>query len=180
MQLHALVLSGLFAAGLLDAAPVAQVYPPPSFSLSAIAPKPTNTFVLESSLSRSTIVLPTPPATYSLPPKPTWTPTVSPPKPTKSSVALPPKPTATFTVEPTKPAFTSPPKPTATVKPPKPTVSAPTVSIPKPTVSIPKPTVSPPKPTKTASSVSPTKPTPVTSKKPWPTYDPEEEEEDDY
>ncbi|KAG4434331.1 hypothetical protein IFR05_010176 [Cadophora sp. M221] len=130
MQLLTFVLSGLFATGLVNAAPLqieereAQVvaYPPPSFSLSAISPRPTNTYVLEPSLSRSTIVFPTPPATFTFPPKPTGTPTVKPPRPTKSIK------TGKTTV--------SIPKPTNT--------AYPTVSIPKPThVSSkrPKPTV---------------------------------------
>ncbi|KAH9205253.1 hypothetical protein DL95DRAFT_451316 [Leptodontidium sp. 2 PMI_412] len=119
MQFLAFVISGLFAAGFINAAPLqneqreAQVvaYPPPSFSLSVISPKPTNTYVLEPSLSRSTIVFPTPPATFTFPPKPTVTPTVKPPKPTKSTKTG---------------------KPTVSI--PKPTKTAyPTVSIPKPT-----------------------------------------------
>ncbi|KAK0113657.1 hypothetical protein ONS95_013904 [Cadophora gregata] len=101
----------------------AQVYPPPSFSLSLIHPKPTNTFVLEPSLSRSTIVVPTPPPTFTLPPKPTATHTDKPPKPTKSTkTGLPvvsiPKPTKT--VHPTK----SIPKTThVSTKKPKPTLT---------------------------------------------------------
>ncbi|KAG4418468.1 hypothetical protein IFR04_008362 [Cadophora malorum] len=129
MQLYTLIASGLFAAGLSNAAPVqnemreAQVYPPPTFSLSVIQPKPTNTFVLESSLSRSTIVFPSAPATFTLPPKPTITHTVKPPKPTNSSnTVLPtvsiPKPTKT--VYPTK----STPKPThVSTKKPQPTLA---------------------------------------------------------
>lgn len=99
---------------LSNAAPVqneqreAQVYPPPSFSLSVIQPKPTNTFVLEPSLSRSTIVFPTAPATFTLPPKPTITHTVKPPKSTKTGLPTVSIPKPTKTVYPTK----STPKPT--------------------------------------------------------------------
>ncbi|CZT11216.1 uncharacterized protein RAG0_15429 [Rhynchosporium agropyri] len=157
MQLHAILL--LLVTGLLDAAPVAQAYPPPSLSLSAVVPKPTNTVKLEPSLSRSTIVLPSAPANWTLPPKPTWTDSV---KPTGPTYTLPPKPTGTNI--PTKPTSTFPPKPTVTVIPTKPAYTLP----PKPTV-----TVTPPKP---ASTTAPPQPTRVTSKKPVPTYTHEEDE----